>query len=201
MPPKTGYRYEYTNHADEEVDFACTLDCEVCTFMVGTRRCKRIVCIGLPMCWQHARKEYGIRIGDSPTIPGEKGLIADRDLPKNKRICPYGGENLTNDELYKRSYNSPYTLECEKNNFWDGACKRGIGSMANANYKTGRKPNAKLYCYKGEGYLKTLDKTIKEGTEILVSYGRAYNFEDYSTTTKRRKTAAKYYRPDEFEGL
>jgi hypothetical protein len=51
----------------------------------GTR-CKRNTIVYANFCWQHARKEVGVKIEESKIDHAGRGLFAARNLPANTRI-------------------------------------------------------------------------------------------------------------------
>ena len=112
--------------------FACRLKCQQCraTSKATGARCKRRACMGVTMCTQHWRVKYGVK--SAASIHG-KGLFACKTFSTGQWVCPYGGEVISPQELEKRyplNTNAPYTLT-GNNRIEDGACHRGLGSMAN----------------------------------------------------------------------
>ena len=127
----------------------CPLQCIRC-IAIKTKggRCGRRVCVGLPFCPVHMRRELSLSVKPSTIdgIPVGKGVFADRPglvdnivFPRGWIIVEYTGERLTNTQLNQRyigettapyaysntSHNSQQTLSV------DGACVRGIGSLIN----------------------------------------------------------------------
>jgi hypothetical protein len=94
---------------------------------------------------------------------------------------------LINSRTLERRYDdhtAPYAVELKRDEYEDGALKRGVGSLANQGRANARlsavlnvKPN---YCT-----LKAT-KTIRNGQEILVNYGDSYIIGEHGTnyTTK-----------------
>jgi hypothetical protein len=148
-------RYEFfIDHMGERfVD--CELQCEQCKATGRYGRCKRNTCVGSPFCWAHLRKLAHLRVKDSPGAG--KGLFAvwprgqarppdNVVFKKGARICPYSGEDITEDERRRRYFTGEenqdvYTLS-EGHKVTDLSCKRGVGAMANT--VTGKKKMAKL---------------------------------------------------------
>jgi len=93
-------------------------------------------------------------------------------------IASYSGERVSQAELNRRYHydnfqpTAPYGLKL-KRSLSDGACKRGVASMVNDFHIRGHpglQSNAALY---DTGNL-LASKNIRNGTEILVSYGPSY---------------------------
>ena len=56
--------------------FRCPLSCQVCEGRTKTGApCRKRVCIGVPLCWQHLLASMHLRIKPSTHPPG-KGLFA-----------------------------------------------------------------------------------------------------------------------------
>ncbi len=183
-----------------EHPFECELQCVQCTSTVARTgaRCKKMSCIGTPYCWQHLLKERKLRIKDSP-IHG-KGLFAmDPSVgqqavifKKGERIVEYDGERIDRAEVDRRfgagnGTVAPYAVQHTAQLIEDGACRRGVGTIAN------RKPkhnNASLAWSNTEKlfYLRAT-ANIKNGQEIFASYGTGYRISDvepYRTVYRRR---------------
>lgn len=164
----------------------CLLETHTCEWKNG---CKRRVAIGLPLCWQHSRKQYGVRTGPS-SIPGAgKGLFAVRDFAKGDVICPYGGRLLTGEQverLYPGETLAPYVERVSRDVYRDAACVRGIGSVANG-MRLKSESNAETFVRRTRvPWLRAL-KHIPEGTEILNHYGNEYfSHPNIHTSTTRR---------------
>lgn len=187
---------------DENVHFECMLQCSRCTGTCadGTQ-CKRTVCIGLPLCWQHLKRDKHVRIQES-LIPGAgKGAFAaDTTRGPNEivfkpgdKIVDYTGEVLTKDEIDARfgKFTAPYAFEVLKkrgNNpgkIIDAACSRGVGS--NVNHATGNRTNARFSIWYRDGQSHSslkATKNIRNGDEILVNYGREYKMHEGRFSTK-----------------
>jgi len=180
-----------------DADFSCGIETKRCRGIAKSgNRCKRLVAIGTPLCFQH-RKD--IKVKPSSIPDAGKGLFAhNKSKPANevifKRgtvITQYGGEkNLTKEDIDDRYGNNtaPYGVKYANNRYEDAACERGVGSLANKG--TGGQINAKLYPNgRGSIFLKAT-KNIRNNREILLSYGRQYRLNEpdveYSTTLGRR---------------
>jgi hypothetical protein len=176
------YRFSFTDSLGQP-KFQCPIQCAQCaaTSARSGAQCGRRVCIGLPCCWQHLRSNYNVTIQNS-MLHG-KGLFAWANggnaqilFRKGDRIVPYGGELLTHAELVDRygPDTAPYGVKLSNVRFVDGACSRGAGSVANAS-SGGSPPNAKLVVNAQKGSVSIrATRPIRNGDEILVSYGPAY---------------------------
>lgn len=152
-------------------------------------RCK--VIIGYQYCHIHLLYLKHLKIKES-TIEGigkglfamdpnvEEGEIIFRPKDKNS-IISYGGEVIDEEELNYRygEYTAPYALEVKKDRYFDGACRRGIGSLIN---NGGKRNNARLTVHtnlNGEsfGNIRAM-KNIRNGDEIFVAYGGEYKINE-----------------------
>ena len=106
----------------------------------GTR-CKRMVAIGVPYCFQHLNKVEHLKIKPS-TIPGAgKGLFAfDKSEPQNavifkkkQLISKYVGQEINLQQLKQRygRQTAPYAVKLKKDVYFDSATERGVASLAN----------------------------------------------------------------------
>lgn len=166
--------------------FNCHLTCDQCTYIKPNgQRCGNRVCIGYPMCWIHNKKLYGIRVKDSTIPGGGKGLFATQPIRGRVYICPYVGENITQeclDSRYEGDVTAPYTVfDNESGIYVDSACVRGVGAMAN----TSRRTNAEIIEREGELWLRAT-RYIRADEEILVDYGEGYQMENNHTTKRKR---------------
>lgn len=170
---------------------SCKITCSRCegTTRVGTR-CRRRVCIGLPLCWMHLASNLHLKIKPSTIDPSMKGLFAWYPQDPRKvlfakkpppgarkkpgrpphKIVKYLGEVVTDAQLRQRygTATAPYAATLAKNVKVDAACVRGAGSLANGS-KNGRANNAKF-----SGNNIVARKNIKHGDEIIVAYGPGY---------------------------
>jgi hypothetical protein len=166
-----------------EANFRCDLTCEQCTaHSASGARCKRVVCIGLPYCWQHSRSVSHVTIKDG--VHG-KGLFAwapggghARVFRTGDPLVVYGGEHLATAQIEQRyglHTTAPYALQLTQNHIVDAACKRGIGSIANAPRGTSKKTNAKYAMNNVTGIMMLrATRPIYGGQEIVVGYGGGY---------------------------
>lgn len=187
------YRFDFQG---PEASFQCDLTCEQCSAQSASgARCKRVVCIGLPYCWQHTRSICHVTIRDG--VHG-KGLFAwtpgaghARVFEPGDPIVVYGGDYLVTaqiDQRYGPRTTAPYALQITQNHIVDAACKRGIGSVANAPRGTNKKTNAEYAINHTTGtMILKATRPIYGGQEILVGYGAAYwNAHKGTHRTRRR---------------
>lgn len=197
MPPrkkrsKSEWFFETANYSSPLVTERCRGETS------SKRRCKKIACLGYPLCDAHNASRYGVQSRVS-TIPGAgRGLFATRPLSKDSWLCPYTGENTTMSYIHTRypgEMTAPYVVGLPNGLAIDSACVRGIGSLANAlfarngNVLSVSRHNAVLrYRPVGCGipgmWLKTT-KLIKPGDEIFLWYGNDYKLQGGSHSTRR----------------
>lgn len=114
------------------------------------------------------------------------GMFAVQSFDKNELIAPYIGENISDDEFYRRYGDNvaPYAISLEGYQTLDAACTRGLGSYAN-DYRTDPKDhnknraavNAELSDETSSEFGGVWVKAIKKiapGQEVLVDYGKKY---------------------------
>ena len=135
------------NPAHNHDAWKCRLQCIQC--IAKNRdgsRCKRTVCIGLPFCSVHMKRELRLKISTSTIAAAGKGLFAyDPSVgaqgvvfPEDSIIVEYAGERLTHDQTearYVDETTTPYAFNNGRTNnrrfVVDAACIRGIGAMIN----------------------------------------------------------------------
>lgn len=186
--------------------FKCKLQCVRCEGQtVRNTRCKRNVCIGTPYCVTHLKKEKHLMIADSEIQGAGKGLFAyDPEDPggnqivfkKGQVIVHYDGEIIDNNDLGERygEWTAPYGLQEKYQGIYyteDGACRRGIGTLAN--HKPVSRANARLSFGTGKKRFQIkANANIRNGREIFVSYfgerggERQYQFNEPTTARTRR---------------
>lgn len=98
----------------------------------------------------------------------------------NDLIAKYQSELISKEEHDQRYYKThgPYVLDNRFSKgggdvYYDAACVRGLGSIANDPRGTGFKANARLVVGKNGASLRAL-RSIFDGEEILASYGKGY---------------------------
>lgn len=180
--------------------FSCTLKCIRCqAAKSGGGRCTRAVCIGLPVCFQHAVSVYHVKV--LPAGRFGKGVFAwDRRQRNNQKvfvggqkIVPYFGETITTAERNRRYGNSTaiYGYDSKGKGYQDGACQRGLGTLIN-DYRGIGTANAEF----SGGWIKA-SKPIYHGQQILLNYGdnywRAHQASNPSYYTRRQKVDENKY--------
>lgn len=160
------------------VHFRCRLIPDQCSAnSLNGARCKKTTVIGTDICWQHLRNNKHLRILD--TQHG-KGLFAEDPLKlanavvfeKNTKIIGYGGETIDEDDLMERygNHTAPYGVKIRNEQFSDGSCKRGVGTLAN--HGNSKEANARFgFARNGEISLYS-EKKIKNNEEILINYNK-----------------------------
>ena len=176
--------------------FRCRLKCMQCIGKTreGTR-CERKTCTTLPFCPMHLKKHAHLRVGRTSLKDNNRprrrlpfaGLFACDPTQKKGEIVfkedswivAYIGDKMTKNGLdarYPQDDTAPYavTRQYYPNQIWDGACSRGVANFANdAHGVNGRHNNAYLvYGTSMMGLRATED--IRNGDEILTSYGNEY---------------------------
>lgn len=181
----------------------CHLECGQCDAMTRAgAQCTRRVCFGYPTCWQHTITQYGVQIRPSNINGAGKGLFAKRNFAQGEWICPHGGQTtLDHACVHDRRYpgddvTAPYVVTTEDGHMQDAACSRGIGSMANGQFRNNGRPepinlhNTRLVTRDDlnnqEAVWLQATRNINQGSEILVHYGLAYILEDNHGTTRKR---------------
>ncbi|MBL7914205.1 MAG: SET domain-containing protein-lysine N-methyltransferase [Bacteroidia bacterium] len=115
------------------------------------------------------------------TLPNAgKGLFTDKDIAKGEIVCEYEGERITWAEAIERNEigKGGYVYFINKNNCIDAIdCKDTFGRYANDAAGLGRVPgkrnNSTYDVVKNRVYIRAT-RNIAAGSEIFVSYGRAY---------------------------
>jgi len=184
-------------HTPDGNDFDAPLETRRCTAnSKAGNRCKNRVTIGLSTCWQHTLSQKFLQVKTS-TIPNAgDGLFARRG-PEDDRsivvfkpgevVCQYNGE-VTSQEILEERYSrntAPYGVELRAGRKEDGALFRGIGTLINHNP---RKQNCRIAVNRSNKAQIICLRTVRNGSELFVSYGRSYRFnEDVETSTNGRK--------------
>ena len=170
--------YKFVFKAND-AKFACNLMCATCVAQTSNgNQCKNRTCIGVDYCWVHLLSMRQLRIKPSSIEGAGSGLFAMNNnkkdeilFRKNDIVIEYNGE-LINEEVLNTRYKThtaPYGIQITKDQIEDGACKRGIGSIANHSYS----PNVK-YAIRGKRIVLIAIKNIKHNNEILANYGNTY---------------------------
>jgi len=185
MPKKFIYKINNQNA------FSCILNSTQCTATSNTsgNRCKRKCIIGFEYCPIHLLYLKHLKIKDSLIPNSGKGLFVcnksvgpnDIVFRKDDVICDYKGETINNAIRQQRynGKNAPYAIELSNNNIIDCACKRGIGSLIN----TSPGHNNASFSINNQQHTVRIKatKNIRNNTEIYLSYGSSYRFNDGST--------------------
>ena len=120
-------------------------ECQRCTGTTKSgARCRKRTCRGT-LCWQHLKKQEGLRVKKS-TIPGAGlGLFAAKPFAKGKQVAPYVGEKMTKAQVDKRykGKTAEYVL-CQNKKKCVDARKTNAGAARFANDGKGKKNNAKF---------------------------------------------------------
>ena len=152
------------------------------------------------LCWNHLRRDLGVRVQPS-TVPGAgRGLFAARPegLPASHRI-PYTGDAIL---LHRDSDGGPYVLETKRGHGIDAARRNcGLGRWVNDprgavdEHGRARQANCAFVLHTPPGArqrvaaVRTL-RPIVRGEELLVRYGDGYwRFDAVAPSRKRRKRA------------
>ena len=176
--------------------FQCHLHCDQCAYTaLSGARCRRRVCFGTPVCWQHTVKEFGIKSKGSTLPNAGRGLFAVKDFQRWDWICPYVGEAVTDQCLTLRygPGTAPYAVDAD-NGALDSACLRGIGSLANGlftvngNSRAERFHNAHIWYNPADRqvWLRAI-RRIRAGDEVFVYYGNQYQLTNNTHSTSRRQ--------------
>ena len=180
------YVFTFYDNADpaNPHTFQINLECKRCVHLnpATNALCKRTVCIGLDLCFQHLELDKHLKVKPSTINGAGKGLFAfDKKLnanailfKKNQIICRYEGEFIDEDELVERygDKTSPYGMIVKKNEYIDSAGQRYYGSLINHKPKT--QSNAEYVAVvnqRNNHYINTkATKNIKNNTEIFIPY-------------------------------
>lgn len=166
-----------------------------CSHIINNSRCKKRVQIGLDMCWIHLLKVKRLRIKKSTVNNHNSGLGLFAEDSKvsnnavifveNQEICKYHGEKIDLTQLLERygDNTAPYSIERtihrNKPLFEDAAAQRGVGSIINHMSQENRvNAGFRRRCNIGNNHIPEIVvvalKPIRNGREILVSYGPEY---------------------------
>ena len=132
------------------------------------------------MCPQHARQILGVEVGQSTIVGAGLGLFVTRAFPRGHVLCEYKGRVVSRETW--AVHPSAYGVRLYNGNTIDAvrSCD-GFGRYANAG-ATKRLQNGHLVSgrqldqRRGSGkqiYLQ-LTKAVREGDEVLISYGDSY---------------------------
>jgi hypothetical protein len=144
----------------------------------------------------HLQKNKHLKIKESHIPNAGKGLFAvdpkkqagQTVFKMNEMIIPYNGESVTAERLDRRYGNktAPYGIQdpYRKRFIEDGACKRGVGSLAN--HRAGGKAKIAMRNHK---YVLIAKQRITNGEEIKVDYGNRYHMNEGTNYVTKQKYA------------
>ena len=137
-------------------------------------RCKHKTIRG-ELCWQHLKKEKGLRIKKSDIPAAGMGLFAAKPFPEGAVVAPYTGDTIVS---HDKKFGDNYTLQIKKRPpTYISARRSNTGEGRYANDKRGGRDNNNsdlLYNTRTrKAYLKATDD-IATGDEISTVYGNAY---------------------------
>lgn len=201
-------RWSFQYDVDAQTDHAwgAPLTCMRCVHVNEStgKRCKRETCLTLPVCWQHLKSDYKLRVGRTTlrdtqgTRLNFLGLFAcDTAQPRSSvvfergdYIVPYIGELVDAETLearYPDTEVAPYVERVGRNRFIDAGPMRGVASISNmcapwlAFKPDGVTPmctNNVIIESRGVGSnsfpFLKAARSIKNGDEIFANYGPAY---------------------------
>jgi hypothetical protein len=201
------------NDAPRRHSFKCMVASVRCTSVSAKTgvQCRNRSVIGSPICWQHLRTGYHLRVKTSTIAGAGKGLFVESPRPvavravifkAGDRIVQYYGDNVTNQTLNARygDKTAPYgiTISAASDVYGDGACRRGVGTLVNRPARGGA-PNCRLSSVNrhGQHYAQIIaTKPIRNGDELFASYGADYRMNEPGVTYKtvqRRPPARQPY--------
>ena len=136
------------------------------------------MCCTGKQCWQHLKKEQGLRVKQSEIAGAGFGLFTTKPFRKNQKIANYTGENLSRaaiESRYPGNTRGEYVL-CDgdrpNSRCVDGRkTNSSAARFANDARGTNKRNNAR-FLQRGFGI--KAKQNIPAGQEILVSYGRDY---------------------------
>ena len=186
--------YKFIFKINNDIHFQADMVSHQCECVKNNVQCKRKVVIGYTFCFQHLLQKKKLRIKQS-TLGNFQGLFAQDSLRilnddilfrRNDVITQYIGERIDNNVLVERYgiYTAPYAVKVNDNSVIDSALVRGVGSLANSGNRNTN--NAKLEKY-GNRIRIVATKNIRNGTEILLSYGNEYIMNEEGTEFRTKK--------------
>eukprot|EP01031_Cornospumella_fuschlensis_P029597 gene29597-35730_t len=136
-------------------------------------RCKIKCIIGFEYCPAHKASILKLAIRDSKAAGPDGVVFRDGD-----RKTKYNGELVNAEELQERydGYTAPYGVQVNARETIDCACKRGVGALGNTRPASN---NATLVVdTRAKAASVKATRTIRNGQEVFISYGRSYRFDD-----------------------
>ena len=152
-------------------------ECEQCTATAKSgNRCRNRTCKGT-LCWQHLKRDSGLRVKQSQIAAAGMGLWTTRRFKPNEKIGKYTGERLTKQEMLARYPNNKrgeYVL-CPNNGYCIDGKKTNSSSIRFANDSKGNSQLKNNAVFKqGSDVLRAGPQGIPANREIFVSYGSDY---------------------------
>ena len=152
-------------------------ECDQCTATSKSgNRCRNRTCRG-ELCWQHLRRDSGLRVKQSQIAAAGMGLWTTRRFKPNEKIGNYTGERLTKQQMLARYPNNKrgeYVL-CPNNGFCIDGKKTNSSSIRFANNSKGNSQLKNNAVFKqGSDVLRAGPQGIPANREIFVSYGSDY---------------------------
>ena len=146
--------------------------CGQCTATTAKgNRCRKRTCRS-GLCWQHLKRDSGLRIRPSGVPGAGLGLFAAAEFKRGDVIAPYEGEKLTRRRVDERygDETAQYVLCRDAAHCVDASASNASAArFANDARGSDKRNNAR---YRGFNIAAT--RTVRPGDEILVPYGREY---------------------------
>lgn len=186
--------YKFLFKIHDEIHFEADMESHQCEHTRDGRQCRRKVVIGYTYCFSHLLERKKLRIKES-TLGNFLGLFAQDKLNptdnnilfrKDDVITEYIGEKIDEDELNQRYdiHTAPYSVQLNDDEYVDSALRRGAGSLANRG--DARTNNAKLVASRNKIRIIAM-KNIRNGSEILINYGKDYIMNEENVSFKTKK--------------
>ena len=158
-------------------------ECKQCTAQTKAgARCKARTCKYADYCWIHTKTLLRLGLRPSSIPRSGSGLFTYVDIPANKNICEYKGDNISSAEY--TATDSGYGIIIPHGRVIDGkSTQSSLGRYANdcrpANKRAGVcSGNNARYSINTRNGVSTVNvksiKRIPAGSEIFVSYGAGY---------------------------
>ena len=152
-------------------------ECDQCTATSKSgNRCRNRTCRG-KLCWQHLKRDSGLRVKQSQISAAGMGLWTTRRFKPNEKIGNYTGERITKQQMLARYPNNKrgeYVL-CPNNGYCIDGKKTNSSSIRFANDSKGNSQLKNNAVFKqGSDVLRAGPQGIPANREIFVSYGSDY---------------------------
>jgi hypothetical protein len=152
-------------------------ECDQCTATSKSgNRCRNRTCRG-KLCWQHLKRDSGLRVKSSQIAAAGMGLWTTRRFKPNEKIGNYTGERITKQQMLARYPNNKrgeYVL-CPNNGYCIDGKKTNSSSIRFANDSKGNSQLKNNAVFKqGSDVLRAGPQGIPANREIFVSYGSDY---------------------------